>query len=329
VSFLSDAALERLRRAADLPDTEGTRYRIDREIGRGGMGTVYAARDVELDRDVALKVISVPDPDAADRMLREARIVARLEHPGIVPVHDAGRLPDGRVYYAMKLVRGRRLDALGAGPLPERLRIFVRICEAVAFAHSHGVVHRDLKPENVMLGAFGEVLVLDWGVAKLLAEASPVAASAERSPLPPGAPAAAPPPPARSTLAGTVVGTAGYMAPEQAQGRVDAIDARTDVYALGAILRFLLSSSESASPPPRPLQSVCARAMAVSPASRYAGAEEIAREIERYLDGARVLAHRETAAEKAGRLYRRFQTPIVLVLTYLAVRSLLLLFLQR
>src|SRR5688572_20244642 len=133
------------------------------------MGTVYRARDRELGRDVALKVIRLPEasPDVAARILREARTLAQLEHPGIVPVHDVGRLPDGRAFYAMKLVRGAPLDALPPTPLVERLRIVERISEAVAFAHAHGVIHRDLKPQNVMVGPFGEVLVMDWGVAKL------------------------------------------------------------------------------------------------------------------------------------------------------------------
>ena len=133
------------------------------------MGTVYRALDATLDREVALKVSTLgpADPEEAERMRREARVMARLEHPGIVPVHDSGQLPDGRVYYAMRLVRGERLDGWARGAsLSDRLGAFRKACEAVAFAHAHGVVHRDLKPENVMIGAFGEVLVLDWGVAR-------------------------------------------------------------------------------------------------------------------------------------------------------------------
>ena len=155
--------------SVSLPEQFG-RYRILRELGRGGMGAVYLADDTVLGRKVALKVVAtgVSDPAAAERMLREARIIARLEHPGIVPVHDAGALPDGRVFYAMKRVDGSRLDALAPGmPLAERLRVFQRVCDAVAFAHAHGVIHRDLKPSNVMVGRFGEVLVMDWGIAKL------------------------------------------------------------------------------------------------------------------------------------------------------------------
>src|SRR2546426_4674209 len=159
------------------------------------MGTVYAARDPELDRRIALKVLNAPDAagEEAARLSEEARILARLEHPGIVPVHDLGTLPDGRLFYVMKLVRGRRLDdAMANAALHARLRTFERICDAVAFAHAQGVVHRDLKPENVMVGPFGEVLVLDWGVAKILGRGEEPDC--------------------------TILGTAGYMPPEQARG---------------------------------------------------------------------------------------------------------------
>jgi serine/threonine protein kinase len=184
MSRLEDRTIEHLRGVLDWPDTTGTRYRIVETIGRGGMGAVYLAQDTELDRPVALKVLRDPDfdADAAERMLTEARVIARLEHPGIIPVHDLGKLADGRTYYAMKLVRGKRLDAhfdVDAG-VSDRLRVFERICETVAFAHSHGVIHRDLKPANVMVGEFGEVLVLDWGLAKLRnARGEPHGGSAE------------------------------------------------------------------------------------------------------------------------------------------------------
>src|SRR5262249_3937250 len=141
-------------------------------VARGGMGVVYAAQDEMLERRVALKVLDVPDPDGglASRLNREARVLARLEHPGIVPVHDVGTLADGRVFYTMKFVEGQRLDKhiQSVLSLPDRLRLFLRICDSVAFAHARGVLHRDLKPANVMIGAFGEVLVMDWGLAKIL-----------------------------------------------------------------------------------------------------------------------------------------------------------------
>src|SRR6204780_2954750 len=169
---LSDNALARLRNGTELPDLSGTRYRLIAQVARGGMGVVYAAEDQRLQRRVALKVLEVPgnEGDLASRLIREARVLARLEHPGIVPVHDAGTLADGRVFYTMKFVEGQRLDKFieGVESVQDRLRLFLRICEAVAFAHTRGVLHRDLKPANIMVGPFGEVLVMDWGLAKIL-----------------------------------------------------------------------------------------------------------------------------------------------------------------
>jgi serine/threonine protein kinase len=160
VSWIPDRTLDHLRIVTEIPDLEGTRYEIEREIGRGGMGTVYRARDKLLDRAVALKVIESGPVD-------EPLTMARLEHPGLAPVYDSGVLPDGRSYYAMRLVEGKRLDEfLRDEPAPAaRLRAFEKICDAVAFAHDRGVVHCDLKPENIMTGAFGEVFVMDWGIA--------------------------------------------------------------------------------------------------------------------------------------------------------------------
>lgn len=154
---LPDAVLSGLRAAIEAPDLTGTRYRLIRELGRGGMGVVYEVEDTVLDRRLALKVME------AD--VGEGRLIAQLEHPGIVPVHDAGTLPDGRTYYAMKLIRGQRMDEwMRDHPtLRARLGMFLRVCQPVAFAHARGIAHRDLKPSNVMIGDWGEVLVLDWG----------------------------------------------------------------------------------------------------------------------------------------------------------------------
>ena len=154
MTFLSDSALERLRAAADAPDLTGTRYRLLGKLGQGGMGGVFRVEDSTLEREVALKVINVDDPGLSARLLQEARVIAKLEHSGIVPVHDAGTLPDGRPYYTMKLVQGNRLDELAKdqGGMADRVRMFLRICEPVAFAHAHGVLHRDLKPANIMIG---------------------------------------------------------------------------------------------------------------------------------------------------------------------------------
>ena len=338
--WIGDAALGHLRGlAADpgaSPDAASERYEIVEEIGRGGMGTVYLARDLNLDRDVALKVLNdAAEPDAVERMRREARILARLEHPGIVPVHDVGTLPDGRVFYAMKRVRGERLDAFAArtASLPERLRVFVRICEAVAFAHAHGVVHRDLKPQNVMVGSFGEVLVLDWGIARLRASGD-ATSSIDAHPSMDARPSDGPVDASKDadfatsarTAHGTVMGTPGFMAPEQARGEVEQVDERADVFALGAILRFLLDAGPSLAAAPRPLAAVAARAMASDPAERYAAVDALAAEVSRWLDGLSVAAYRESAAERARRLFAKYQTPILLVLAYLLMRMLFILF---
>ncbi len=156
---LTDEVVDHLRHVAALPDLTATRYELQAEIGRGGLGVVYAAHDRQLDRLVAIKVL-----DAA--LAGEPRLIARLAHPAIVPIHEAGTLPDGRVFYAMKLVHGEPLDRyLARGPsLADRLRVIRRVAEAVGFAHARDVIHRDLKPQNVMVGAFGEVYVMDWGV---------------------------------------------------------------------------------------------------------------------------------------------------------------------
>jgi serine/threonine protein kinase len=209
-----------------------------------------------------------------------------------VPVHDAGTLADGRVFYAMKLVEGRRLDGYAAETesLTERLRVFQKVCEAVAFAHARGVIHRDLKPENVMTGAFGEVLTMDWGVAR---------AAADRD-------------------AGAVVGTPRYMAPEQAAGQPQ--DHRADVYSLGAILAFLLPSK-----PPRPLSAIAARAMSPDPAARYHGALDLSTDVERYLENLPVTAYRESLIERGLRFFARNRTLLLLLIAYVVVRFLLLL----
>ena len=322
-----DSTLEHLRRALREVSDEGARYELREPVGQGGMGTVYRAFDRTLEREVAVKVLRVGlgDSAAAGRLVREARILARLEHPGLVPVHDAGVLPDGRVFYVMKLVRGERLERVAQSvSSAELLRLFLRICETVGFAHAQGVIHRDLKPSNVMVGPFGEVLVLDWGIARLTGEPAPAAAQAG----PPAGGRSEPFVPSRGgdqadTAPGTVLGTPGFMAPEQAQGWHHLVDARTDVYALGAILRALLEADGSARVAPA-LVSIRARAMAPDPGRRYPSAAALAADVTRYLDGEPVEAHRESALERGARLFRKYQTAIVLVLTYLLIRFLFL-----
>src|ERR1700694_1596332 len=273
--FLSNAALERLRDGAEQPDLAGTRYRLLERVARGGMGVVYAAEDEKLERRVALEVLDVPgtDGDLANRLMREARVLARLEHPGIVPVHDVGTLADGRVFYTMKFVEGQRLDKFieDVESVQDRLRLFLRICEAVAFAHSRGVLHRDLKPANIMVGPFGEGLVMDWGLAKILRNDSQIAdpatdpeATILEKPKQRGDESDS----TKSSVItghGTVMGTPGYMSPEQARGEIEVLDARSDIFSLGALLRFILTQKTLAGFAPRldrSLEAICAKAAA-------------------------------------------------------------------
>jgi serine/threonine protein kinase len=220
------------------------RYEVLEEIAQGGMGAVLRVRDPELGRELAVKVLRPQlrnEPEMVRRFLEEAKITAQLPHPGIVPVHDIGRDENGLPFLAMKLVRGETLEAMlkrrasPTGGRPRFIAIFEQVCQAVGFAHSKGVVHRDLKPLNVMVGAFGEVQLMDWGLAKLL---RPEAAPGE---LPDRGSGVVTLPEREGTQAGAVVGTPGYMSPEQARGEVDRIDRRSDVFALGAILCEVLT----------------------------------------------------------------------------------------
>ncbi len=236
---IPESSVEHLRAIAAVPDLGGERYQLVQELGRGGMGVVYQVHDLLLERDVAVKVLSnvTGVGRAAERLRREAQTLALLEHPGIVPIHDAGTLPDGRRFYAMKLVQGFTIaQRRPEGSLAERLRLFLRICEPIELAHSKQIIHRDLKPANIMVGPFGEVLVMDWGIARALTEADPESSDSD-------APASS-----RVTADGVVIGTPGFMAPEQAAGRNDEIDERTDVWSLGAVLRFLVEGVETANP---------------------------------------------------------------------------------
>ena len=342
--FLSDKAVDRLRQNANVPDLSGTRYQLLEHVARGGMGVVYAALDETLDRRVALKVLDVPaaNGDLARRLNREARVLARLEHPGIVPVHDVGTLADGRVFYTMKFVEGQRLDKHieAVTSLPDRLRLFLRICDAVAFAHARGVLHRDLKPANVMVGAFGEVLVMDWGLAKILREQSAEAPKEDPEATILHAPIASDGP-ADATQAtqvtgqGTVLGTPGFMSPEQARGDVAHVDERSDIFSLGAVLRFLCAPPPAAANQNRAwrrdkaLEAICEKATENDPAKRYAGVPDLSADVSRYLDGLPVSARKETIFDKALRFYRRHTVPILLIAAYLLVRTLILLFFHR
>ena len=290
--MISDRAIDRLLDAATWPELDA-RYEITGIAGHGGMGTVYVARDHVLDRDVAVKVLDLADHSGsrAARLQREARILARLDHPGMVPVHDAGTLGDGRAFYVMKLVTGGRLDDLirDALPLANRLTVFDRILDAVAFAHAHGVVHRDLKPENIMVGGFGEVYVMDWGVAQ---------------------DGAGDPEPA-------VVGTPGFMPPEQAGA--SAVDRRADIFALGALLDHLVGGTA-----PAALRAIAAKARSHDANARYQSVQSLAADIARFRNQDPVGAHHESWRERTVRIYRRYELAILLLLAYVVMRFALL-----
>lgn len=265
-----------------VPDGEERYERIDL-VGVGGMGRVFEAFDRQLGRRVALKEIAphLQGADAADRLAHEARLTAELEHPGIVTVHDAGRTADGRLFYTMRLVRGRSLAEHLDGELDEGarrglLRHLLDACHAVSYAHARDIVHRDLKPANIMIGGFGETQVVDWGLARRL-EAGPVTG---------------------------VAGTEGFMAPEAADGR--GTDARADVWSLGATLRLVMGEAPAAD-----LAAIAERAVAPDPQDRYPDAGELARDIARYLDGRRVEAHRYTPGELLLRFVEAWRTPLL------------------
>ena len=314
MKWLSDDKLRHLQTIVAEPDLSSTKYTFVKELGRGGMGTVYLAEDRELNRLVAIKVLNTPEvtDDLRSRMIREAQIIARLEHPGIVPVHDAGTLPDGRVFYAMKFVRGSRLDEYAAqnASLRDRLRKFQAACDAVAFAHAHGVIHRDLKPQNIMIGSFGEVLVLDWGVAKIKPQ---VNVDEHRSGSNLGSSAFT----GGDTNHGTIIGTQHYMAPEQARGEIDQLDERADVYSLGAVLSFLLKDQPKVS---KAAEAIRLKATAHEKEGRYASASELSADIGRLLDAEPVSAYRESVIEKAGRWVSKNRFLVLLVLAYLLMR---------
>jgi eukaryotic-like serine/threonine-protein kinase len=231
-----------------------TRYRIDGEIARGGMGAILKGRDPDLGRDVAIKVLREDlrdNDDLVRRFVEEAQIGGQLQHPGVVPIYELGTFADQRPFFSMKLVKGQTLaDLLGARPtpadnLPRFFSIFAAMTQTMAYAHTRGVIHRDLKPSNVMVGSFGEVQVMDWGLAKVLARGGVVNDAKAGKEKPPETLIAT----ARSgsdqdlSHAGSVMGTPSYMPPEQARGETDLIDERADVFALGSILAEILTGS--------------------------------------------------------------------------------------
>jgi serine/threonine protein kinase/tetratricopeptide (TPR) repeat protein len=334
--------------SALMAGASGSRFRILRPHARGGLGEVFVARDEELNREVALKEIQDRQADNADsrsRFVLEAEITGGLEHPGIVPVYGLGTYADGRPYYAMRFIRGDSLkdaierfhkaDAAGMDPGQRTLELrgllgrFVDVCNAIAYAHSRGVLHRDLKPGNIMLGKYGETLVVDWGLAKPLGQ--PMESTAQTEPgegsLMPSSMGSA-----SQTLVGAAVGTPQYMSPEQAGGRLDQLGPASDVYSLGATLYCLLTGQPSIADPdvgvmlqkvqrgdilrprdvkknvPIPLEAICLKAMMLKPGDRYATPRLLADDIEHWLADEPVSAWPEPWTVKAQRWLSRHRT---------------------
>jgi serine/threonine-protein kinase len=317
--------------ATTLDDVSfGGRYSDDKRLGRGGMGEVRLYKDERMGRDVAMKYMrdTSASPESVARFLREARVQGQLEHPAIVPVYDLGVRPDGTPYFTMKRLRGKTLERIikdeadgHVDPTHTHRKLlgdFVNVCLAIEFAHSRGVLHRDLKPGNIMLGDFGEVYVLDWGIAKISGQEDTAASSTSMPAI------SADVVDTDQTAAGAVLGTPGYMAPEQLRGEVEHVDERSDVYSLGAILFEVLtllplherSSTQSLvestlggadahaaqraplrEVPPE-LEDICLKATATEAAERYQSVRDLQGDISRYLDGDRDLARRRELAEQ-------------------------------
>jgi serine/threonine-protein kinase len=324
----------------------GIRYRIVRLHARGGLGEVFIARDIELHREVAVKQIQdrhSDHPESRSRFLLEAEITGGLEHPGIVPVYGLGHNDDGRPFYAMRFIKGDSLkeaierfhqrEKTGRRPgermleLQKLLRRFLDVCNAIAYAHSRGVLHRDIKPGNIMVGQYGETLVVDWGMAKVVGARERTSEGTLRPPSASGS---------SETLPGSAIGTPAYMSPEQAAGRLDQLGPASDVYSLGATLYSLLTGRpphastggdiddvlerarqgrfptprQLKADTPRALEAICLKAMATDQANRYSSPRELADDIERWLADEPVSAWREPISVRARRWMRRHRTAV-------------------
>lgn len=361
----------------DPPEASGARYRILHAHAKGGLGEVFLARDQELHREVALKQIQetfADRPDARERFLLEAEITGRLEHPGIVPVYGLGTYANGRPFYAMRFIKGDSLqeavdrfhgnaecDVSNAELPPTRRRFachvprpafsslafrkllqrFVDVCDAIEYAHSRGVLHRDLKPGNIMLGKYGETLVVDWGLAKAKGRDNHTRIEGEATLLPASSGCSAP------TQMGSAIGTPAYMSPEQAAGRLDELGPATDVYGLGTTLYYLLTGmapfkadsltallgnvqSGSFVPPrqinpfiPKPLEALSLKAMSLDPKNRYSSARDLADDIERWLADQPVSAWREPWRLRTARWARAHRTLVASAAVAVVVGTLL------
>ena len=321
---------------ADLPVVDPECYAVGEQIARGGMGRIFRARDRRLGRPVAIKELLGPGRLIAARFEREARVTARLQHPAIVPIYEAGRWPTGEPFFAMKMIRGRSLRTVIRETPDPRARLgllshIVNVADALAYAHSEGIVHRDLKPENILVGPFGETVIIDWGLAKDLRSEEPDS-DEELDAAPYSAESI--------SQTGAVLGTPATMPPEQAAG--EPVDERADVYALGAVLYHLLAGRRpfrgtaqevlemvQAEPPPRlesiapdvppDLIAIVDKAMSRDPNQRYPSARELAAELKRFQSGQLVDAHSYTAWQLLKRWLSRFRAAVAVGATALVV----------
>jgi eukaryotic-like serine/threonine-protein kinase len=344
------------------PTSTGVRFHIIRPHARGGLGEVFAAFDGELHREVALKCIQehhADDPASRTRFVQEAEITGGLEHPGVVPVYGLGYYSNGRPFYAMRLVKGDSLRTAitqfhEADRDPKRdpgertvslrrlLGRFLDVCNAIAYAHSRGVLHRDLKPGNILLGKYGETLIIDWGLAKVVGRPELKSDDAEPTLRPPSGSAL------ESTRAGSAIGTPGYMSPEQARGDIDRLGPASDVFSLGATLYHLLAGRSAfdgddfaerlqknercefrspgaiKSSVPRPLEAICLKAMAPQPGDRYTSPGSLAGDIEHWLADEPVSALREPWSTSLRRWARRHRTLVAAATASLLIATTLL-----
>jgi eukaryotic-like serine/threonine-protein kinase len=319
---------EQLRswKASIIHSDGSARFSLSGNLGEGSQGVVYSVDDRDCSRELAVKVMCSDsnEPEEVSRFIREAQITAQLEHPGVVPVHDIGVLRDGRFFYSMKRVQGQQLAEYmqnRSGRSEHRfalLELFLRVGQTIAFAHSRGVIHRDIKPRNIMVGEFGEVLLMDWGLAKHVGSSeggSTIGTQMVANPY--------------QTVNGTAIGTPAYMSPEQASGEVATLDRRCDIYSLGVILYEMLSGQSpyqrgnvqrvlaqvregawirldgQAANLPRQLVAVVHRAMALSREERYSSVDDMMRDVHAFLAGEAVSAYQETMIERIARYVSR------------------------
>lgn len=319
--------------ASAAPPVPEHRYVFARRLGEGGMAIVYDAHDCLLDRPIAVKMLKkefLDNLDTTQRFFQEVHLLAQMDHPGIIAVHDQGAEPGQGPFYTMKRVQGKNLrELLRSYPEPDRkkrevmaslLDVFERVCDTVAYAHSQGIIHRDLKPENIMVDEYGVVLVMDWGLAKKVG-------AMEQAPSP------------MHTQAGAILGTPYYMSPEQASGKVNEIDCRSDVFALGVVLYEILTGQlpfygstfedvleqlqkNEPVPPrkrnrnvPRVLADICMKALSKDPGQRYSSARELAKDLHLYEASLPTSAHRPSLPERIGNAALRHPVRATIVLT--------------